>query len=1473
MRKRQMLWILPVVLTASFYSCNQEESQPPQHGSQQRGQYSTDPHPECGIDFIPSGLFGSGSQWMYSRAEDAEASLCSAMMYFQDAISFQPSDTIAPSDRIHGIRSAMHFLDQTVGAISFALSTSANRHPVYERYMVNMLAEVVELANKIASTGAEMSVGFSDAGRSSTGSYVELTDSVWGRYDSNQYWAPLGTSHSEGRRASALGMLQGWPWKRISELVSDEGAPATLPACSSNLEGVAYERAFELLGKFGVPVKERNLSPHNQPAVDVWRVPGGSDFGAAYLADQVNEYRIGLGLPTQTYAQILDENETTDEALAAVAVQLYREIGIYLKPIESHSWSPSVTGLKGMTINIEDYQQLLVRAWTGAYYAFDVDRYEYLAAASAGLAPVMSNLLELSGCLVGDGDLGIRICGGLTANRAITNPPVRELVNKARMAISNIVGSRSVRFSQDYVPSTHGLCELTVEYEGFASTADVVVYSVPFDKWDIVPDFYRVLSCVQSGSFDDLDCAAFLSASKVCDAGEDPCHFELPPVGSNKMIVVAKGSKVIDMYAERRPSDVQAGAYIYSRHFIDQSTMSEYGEVITKRNRRDCSKPLSNSLGLRTDMAIPLENELTSDSDSYEDAYAFYISRAKEAGNEATSAVERANADLINQQTAAIRSENQRQDALDRIEQICGVGQTSCSTPRANVTLLSLQLLPGVSSSGDCPGFPVLTGLTPALLDGAFSDVVDYVTCRAGKFVGEVGAMEITGLPVIVRQAALAGELTSLSYSEFGGEYKTALLNLSSSLVDLRSAVASTNTVLEGLPTLVEIQRNNIMAMQLETAALVLDSVSKATKLDGSTVSGSNAAAAAADAVRAAANVLKTIAASFQFMLDIKNQVASIEQNMLGVEKAVLAMKAAIVQLDGLELEQQQSLDRADRLGQAELAQYVGTSSTSPLKTFRQLTLVSHLKARRAVRRATKMAFIARKAVEQRLAVDLTQEKEMPVIGEPPANWVDDLFTMYQSNSIWDETSAAYTYVQRLEDYVYNYPFQYPFADGSDTAVISLRDDLSRLNQNCLVPANSRNIVDYSEEIDRWTLTGTSGRILVDAAADPFGGQTAEKVLLGCELIGRCSDLTSPEYVDKFGQSDEYTGSVYLRSESANDDVTIQLVAKYRCTDDWNTIISTVAGRASIPTRLNKIWRRAAVGISRLRTPDDGNCTTSDGKEVITLQMVVAIETGGTTRGYIEVSGAQIEQGMPATDYEPAPSYDTHPDCLTVTVQDPWSTDPNDTVELTYYDPALRSQRLLDSFSAKCADDQFAVPGQAPSSCASKGGVDYLERQFTITLDGIESGEIVQQGQIGGGNYNYRINDLAINLVGSNVKDCSLDPGAGTTCYANQFIPYDLVQDGAVRIRNHAGVELPFKLSVGRIHQAKGLAAERLMTNPLSSTDSALIQQYRKNEFRGRPIQGVYTLRIHAVPSLRWTNVEDVQIVLGYRYWSAFSTP
>jgi len=1398
------------------------------------------------------------------------------MAYFQEAISFQSSSQSTPTDRIHSIRSSLHFIHLVVERIrdAFVLRSATERTPVYELYLANMLAEVTELAHHVASNGAEMAVGYSDASRASSGSYVDLTEAMWGSYNlPDQFWFEQYFDLREGRRASAQAMLQGWPWRAVSEVTGNNGDPAILPACATNFDESNVQKALDLLGKHGVPVR---WYPGGLIMISIWK-SGTSEFGAAFLTDQVNQERAGFGLPALTYEQLLEEYETTDEALWKASVQLYRELSIYLKQVvvqPYEPYEPYVVALKGMINNIEDYQQLLVRARTGAY------NYETISSedtgtpsASAGLVTILSNVLDLSSCLLeGDGSQG-GVCIGLDANDRVADSDAQEIVTKARSSISGFVGARSVRYDRLVVPgSAWNFAGVSLEGFDVDDTGDVAVYSTYSTdaQGRVIPPFYKLLSCLRLSAFDDLDCEAFKSSALVCSVGTTPCWVPLPPTEDKKMIIVAKGDRVIDMYAERRPFDVPTtGGWIFTRHFIDQSIVSEYGKVITRRNSRDCSKPYANSLGLPFDMPIPLENELTSDSDTYEDAYAFYITRAKEAGNEATSAIDRANSDLINQQSATLRVENQKQDALDRIEQICGVGQTSCSTGRVDRRLDQLHLLPYVPGSGDdCGIAPRVDPFAPAMFtEESFDDIVEYVNCMGRKFVGQVGEIEISGLPETVELAAVAGELTTMSFSEFSGEYKTALLEMSSALVDLRSAVASANNVIQELPTLVSAEKWNIMAMQTETAALLVDAISRAAEC---TPAGGIGAAAAG--LRAAANVMKTIAQTYSFLLTIQDQISKIEQNMLSVEKAVLAMKMSIEKLNNLELEQRQVMDRADRLGQAEIAQYVGTSPTNPLKAFRQHTLVSHLQARRAVRRAKKMAFIARKAVEQRLAVDLTQEKEMPVIGEPPAKWVDDLFTMYQSDDIWEENSAAYTYVQRLEDCVYNYPFQYPFADGLDTAVLSLRDDLSSFNQNCLVPGNLKNIVDFSEEVDRWDLLLGDGSIIVDVEDDPFGGQTAERVRFQCSIFG-CPDLNSPEYVDDYGQSAAYAGSVYLRrAESPFTDASIQMVARYRCTDDWKTVNSTVQGQA-VHANLDRNWKRVSTTLARLKMPDNSNCATTDGEERVTLQMVIHLQESSSGRGEIHVSGAQIEQGEEATEYEMSPTYGTHPDCITVTVQDPWSTDPNATMELTYYDPTLRTQRLLDSFSAKCVDDEFAIPGQAPSECWGKGGVDYLERQFSITLAGIESGQIIQQGQIGGGNYNYRINDMAINLVGSNVKDCSLDPGAGTTCYANQFIPYDLIQDGAVKIRNHAGVELPFKLSVGRIHQAKALAAERLMTNPLSSTDSALIQQYRKNEFRGRPIQGVYTLRLHAVPSLRWTNVEDVQFVLGYRYWSAFSNP
>jgi hypothetical protein len=54
----------------------------------------------------------------------------------------------------------------------------------------------------------------------------------------------------------------------------------------------------------------------------------------------------------------------------------------------------------------------------------------------------------------------------------------------------------------------------------------------------------------------------------------------------------------------------------------------------------------------------------------------------------------------------------------------------------------------------------------------------------------------------------------------------------------------------------------------------------------------------------------------------------------------------------------------------------------------------------------------------------------------------------------------------------------------------------------------------------------------------------------------------------------------------------------------------------------------------------------------------------------------------------------------------------------------------------------------------------------------------------------------------------------------------------------------------------------------LSANDQQLVSQFQQIQFAGRPLDGSYTLRIYDSPALDWSQVQDIQILLNYHYWS-----
>jgi hypothetical protein len=621
--------------------------------------------------------------------------------------------------------------------------------------------------------------------------------------------------------------------------------------------------------------------------------------------------------------------------------------------------------------------------------------------------------------------------------------------------------------------------------------------------------------------------------------------------------------------------------------------------------------------------------------------------------------------------------------------------------------------------------------------------------------------------------------------------------------------------------------------------------------------------------------------------------------------------------------------------------------------------------------RAKRLAFIARRAIEFRLGVDMSQMDDDMMLVTKPSSWADRICEMQgfdyrrlrsvtedEDDPLFDpdlQETDSYAnwyigdYVRDLGDFVESYNIDYPFTDERDVAVLSLKNDIMRVRGNC--EAESYNLLYHSGRVGLLSAVGQygmtyevgwhtggcdEGHINRCVQCDPLVDENCDDPT--CYGVDNCLEVTvkspqsayrcddnfcfglDPEWIDAEtnpergvipalgtrirdrpashpGRTDDAINSGYV-SQVIPSAPSGYYVLSFWASDipsRFNIPSSKIPGR--IPHDLPPGFPEGPIGpqphpgpplgtgeFFRVEFRQGGDIIAEFEPELLRSWyrhegFTVNVPEGGDLEiriypskdqddaravdaifGDMLIWGAQLEYLPPGNGRCQGSS------CLSVAPLDYQETDDSLLVTSTdcedYDGDVMRSRftyrcMCLHRESGRCEPEDVGSPYQ---KC-------FWEYPFTLTLDAVETSAAIPSNNVSVGNFNYRHEAMAVNLVGTNVVDCSRTESP-STCYANAFVNYTFEHRGVVDIRNHEHETLRYSMPTARIEHGKSLNAEVVVTNPMTSTHSSLLNDYWKDGLRGRPLQGSYYLRIWDSPGLVWPKLEDVQILWRYRYWT-----
>ncbi|MEM9072142.1 MAG: hypothetical protein AAGE52_26790, partial [Myxococcota bacterium] len=777
--------------------------------------------------------------------------------------------------------------------------------------------------------------------------------------------------------------------------------------------------------------------------------------------------------------------------------------------------------------------------------------------------------------------------------------------------------------------------------------------------------------------------------------------------------------------------------------------------------------------------------------------------------------------------------------------------------------------------------------------------LASFAECQAKSFRRRAGTVFLTGVPANLAEN-LRDNMISSTYPAYQGAMGEAMGILQSSLESLPPAVADIENGLRDIGLAVSQAASRVRELGIQDRIAQLDflhsSVGHATSCAAATaqaasVSGVLGGGPAAAAVTCAGGVAQTIiegkiAALQSDALDEQTEQVLIEavQRMLEaidrMSGGEAAFRSAIGQVNA-QLARVAELRRQAMVQLSKVLVYeegvVGEGEYPVNSVMRTRLATARIRYERALQNARQLAWIAKRSIEQRFGVELEAMNQDMALVEAPRRWARQVCSMGGINypTIRGELEGPIEdyaddfigrYVKYLELFVESYRLDFPTENGSDIAVVSLRDDVLRSSTAC--DAESYNqLIDSASMSFRWRTSCVSGQRCTNIAqgvGGPFRGRVdafgnpeprrlgeADTLLLSSackeedidDTTGNCTNTHDSQPIEQALNLEGHYLLSWYEPVTPVDDCNALCCETSACDQAcWDACEDSCAAVHPVVDSTTMLPHVPKVEVSVL---GDG---TSDPVTVGTPTFLPAtdrwLQACSWRRVFMDIhvparQHVRIGFRRPAGVAEfndaflvphefAAPQLESLSTTEAASSLPPRRFFPSDedrTMQMAVC-PDLNGDvfRSLQHWRRGC---QQLCPEGFEDACAD-GSVDravtrcFWETNFHISQDAIDRGDLFPNGGFASGNFNYRHNTIGVNLVGVGVRDCATadNPGA---CYASGSLPFSIRHDGPYLVRNHDGDDVEAPLYVGNIQHGRALAAERYLTNPLSGADRGLM--------------------------------------------------